>query len=108
MLQLYERCRPDTVTYVIECSYSFTLITNDMKRIYRRVFKSKKPSLGSIHGSGPATSTGTTDPVPSILACGSELDGTTSAQVAAGVSVSVQLRPLHLKVLTNCYGAERP
>ena len=76
-----------------------------MKRIYRRVFKSKKPSLGSIHGSGPATSTGTTDP---ILACGSELDGTTSAQVAAGVSVSVQLRPLHLKVLTNCYGAERP
>ena len=84
-----------------------------MKRIYKRVFKSKKPSLGSIHGPGPATfastsTTGTTDPMPSILACDSESDGTTRAQVAAGASVSVQLGPLHLKVLTYCYRAERP
>ena len=52
-----------------------------------KVFKSKKPSLV-----GPATSTPTsTDLIPSIPAC--DTDVTTSAQAAAGVSVSVQLRP---------------
>ena len=83
-------------TYVIERPFSlpsFTLIINDMKRFYKKVFNSKKPSPGSIHGSGPATSTststGTADLMPSIPACDS--DGTTSAQVAAGVRVSVQL-----------------
>ena len=77
--------------YVIKCSFSFTAIINDMKRIYRKVFKSKKPSLGSIHGHGLAastsTSTGTTDLMPSIPAFDS--DGTVSAQVTAGVSVRV-------------------
>ena len=66
-----------------------------MKRLYKRVFKSKKPSVGSIHGPGPAsfasTSTGTTDPMPSLLACDTESDGTTSAQVTASVSV-IQFR----------------
>ena len=61
----------------------FTLIINDMKRLYKRVLNSKKPSpsLGSIHGPGQATfastSTGTIDPMPSILASDSESDGTT-------------------------------
>ena len=74
-----------------------------MKRIYKKVFESKKPSLASNHGPGPATSTSTlitstTDLVPSIPAC----DATASAQleaqleVTAGVSVSVQLLPSHL------------
>ena len=69
-----------------------------MKSILEKVFKSKKPSLGSIHELGPATSsTGGTDLMPSIPACDSESVGTTtSAQVAAGISVSVQLRPSHL------------
>ena len=72
-----------------------------MKRILKKVLKptGKKQSLG-IHGLGPATSTptstGTTDLMLSIPACDSELDGTTGAQVAAGISVSVQLRPSHL------------
>ena len=87
------------MTYVIECFYPFTLIINDMKRLYKRVFKSKKPSVGSIHGPGPAsfasTSTGTTDPMPSLLACDTESDGTPSAQVTASVSV-IQFRPSHL------------
>ena len=68
-----------------------------MKQFYRKVFKSKKPSLGSIHGPEPATSTSTlitstTDFVPSVPAS----DATASAQVIAGVSVGVQLRPSHL------------
>jgi hypothetical protein len=84
-------------TYVIERSFSLTLIINDMKRIYKKFFKSKKPSLGSIHGPGPATSastliTSTADFMPPIPAS----DATASAQVTAGVSVSVQLRPSHL------------
>ena len=92
-------------TYVIERPFSFTLIINDMKRILKKVFKSKKPSLGSIHGLVPATSTststgsGATDLMLSVPACDS---GTTSAQVAAGI-VSVQFRPSHLWVLTYCY-----
>jgi hypothetical protein len=68
-----------------------------MKRSHEKAFKSKIPSLGSIHGPGPATSTSTlitstTDLMPSIPAS----DATASAQVTAGVSVSVQLRPSHL------------
>ena len=64
-----------------------------MKRIYETVLKSKKPSLGSIHGPGPATSksarAGTTDLLPSIPACDSESDGTVSAQVTDGAIVSI-------------------
>ena len=88
-------------TYVIKRSFSLTSIFNDMKGIYKKLFKSKKPSLGSVHGPGPATSTSTlitntTDLrlKPSIPA--SDSDATASAEVAAGVSVSVQLRPSHL------------
>ena len=71
-----------------------------MKRTHgeKEVFISKKRSRGSKHGPGTAastsTSTGTTDLVPSIPSFDSA--GTTSAQVTAGVSVSVQLRPSHL------------
>ena len=90
-------------TYVIESSFSFTsIIDMKRKRILKKVFKSKKPSLGSIHASGlvPATltstSTGTTDLMLSIPACDSESDGTTSTQVAADINVSVQLCSLHL------------
>ena len=83
-----------------------------MKRIYKKVFKSKKPSLGSLHGPGPATSTSTStganDLLPSIPAWDSESDGTISAQVNAGVSVNVQLRPSHFLVLTYCFRADRP
>ena len=74
-----------------------------MKRIYKKVFKSKKPSLGPIHGPGPATSTSTlitrtTDIMPSIPGS----DATTSVHVTAGVSVSVQLRQSYLSVLIYC------
>ena len=82
-------------TYVIKCSFSltFTLIINDMKRFNKKISKSKKPSLGSLHGPGPlaaastSTSTGTTVLMPSIPSF--ELDGTARVQVAAGVSVRV-------------------
>ena len=65
-----------------------------MKRIVKKVFKSKNLSLGSIHGPGPATSTSThitstTDLMPSISTTSDE---TANALVTAGVSVSVQLR----------------
>ena len=70
-----------------------------MKRILKKVFKSKKPSLDPIHGLGPATSTstrtGATDLMLSNPVCDNESDRVTSAQVAAGVSVSVLLRPSH-------------
>ena len=73
-----------------------------MKRFYKKAFKSMKPSLGSIHEPGPATSTSThitstTDLVPSILTS----HATASAQLtsASSVSVSVQLRPSLLYVL---------
>ena len=63
-----------------------------MKRIYRKIFKSKKPSLGSNHGPGPVASTltstlitSTTDLIPSVPVC----DTIASTQVTAGVSVSV-------------------
>ena len=66
-----------------------------MKRIYRKLFKSKKPSLGSIHGQGPAASTSTNTGTPDLMpfipqaqaACDS--DGIASAQVTAGLSVRV-------------------
>jgi len=73
-----------------------------MKRFYKKVVKSKKPSR-SIHEPGPATSTLTDSTLmtsagglmPSFPACDS--DATASAQVTgAGVSVSLQLRPSHL------------
>ena len=88
-------------TYVIKCSlsFTFTLIINDMKRFYRKIIKSKKPSLGSLHGPGPlapastSTSTGTTVLMPSIPSFDS--DGTASVQVAAGVSVRLA-SPSHL------------
>ena len=103
---------PGLVPYIIDSShyyglfgylsvFSLTLIINDMKRIFKKVFKSKKPSLGSIHGRGhePASATSTstliistTDLMPSIHASAA----TASAQVIPGVSVSVQLRPSHL------------
>ena len=79
---------------------TLTLIINlnDMKRIYKRVFKSKEPSSDSIHGPGPATSTSTmvtstTDLMPSIPAS----DAIASAQVTTGVGVSIQLRPSDFK-----------
>jgi hypothetical protein len=80
-----------------------------MKRFYRKVFKSKKPSLPvvSIHGPGPATSTSTiitttTDLnlnrlLPSIPApswdSNSDANHDARAQVIAEVNVGVQLRP---------------
>ena len=72
--------------------FHFTLIFNDMKRTSEEeVFESKKRSRVSMHGPGPATSTstssGTTDIMPSIPPCDS--DGSTSAQAAATVSVTV-------------------
>ena len=77
-----------------------------MKRIYKKVFK--KPYLGSIHGPGLATSTGTRitstiDIVPSIPAS----YATANAQVAAVVSVSLQLRRSHFQVLIHCYRVGR-
>ena len=79
--------------------YSLTLTINEMKRLYKKVFKSKKPSLGSTHGHGPAISTSTlitntADLMPSIHA--SDVIASRGAQVTAGVSVSVQLRPSHV------------
>ena len=96
MIALYGSCNSNLSTYLIERSFSLTLIINDMKRIYENVSKSKEPSLGSIHGPRPATSTSTlitstTDLIPSIPS-----DATANAQVAAGVTVSVQLAQSHL------------
>jgi hypothetical protein len=65
-----------------------------MKRIYRKVFKSKKASL---HGPEPATSTSTLiTSATDLLSSTPTYDATASAQVTAGVSVSIQLRPSHL------------
>ena len=87
------------LTYVIviiifDLGLDSTII--DMKRFYKKVFKSNKPSLGSIHRSGPTTQaststliTSTADLLPSVPTS----DVTASAQVTAGVSVSVQLCP---------------
>ena len=64
-----------------------TFLFDYMKRIYNKVFKSKKPSLGSIQGPGGATSTSTFNDLMSSIPAS---DATASAQVTAGVSVSVQ------------------
>ena len=77
-----------------------TITGNDMKRFYKKVFKSNKPSLGSIHRSGPTTSTSTiltstADLLTSIPTTSSDV--TASAEVTAGVSVSVQLRASFFK-----------
>jgi len=67
-----------------------------MKRFFKK-FLPKKPSPASIHGLGPASLTSaliTTDLMPSIP--GTASDATESAQVIAGVSVSVQLSPSNL------------
>ena len=85
---------PSQLTYVIKKPFSFTPIINDMKRALKKVFKSKKPSLGTKDGLGPAT--GPTDLMQSSPAFYSELDGTKSRQVAPGVSVSIQLHTSHL------------
>ena len=81
--------------------HSQVQVDNDMKRILKKDFKSEKSSLGSIQGPATltSTSTGATDfmlsrAIPII--CDSESDGTSSTQVAAGISVSVQLSPSHL------------
>ena len=95
--------RHGTFTAILHCLASYVTVTltltiiNEMKRFYKKVFKSDKPSLGSIHGPGPATSTSTLitsidDLMPSIHAS----DATASTQVTAGVSVNVQLRPSHV------------
>ena len=98
--------------YVIEKPFSLTSIINDMKRDLKKVLKSKKPSLGTIHGLGPATSTSTsagpTDLMLFIPACDSKSDRTTSAQGAAGVSVSVQLHPSHIYVLIYLLSSRPP
>ena len=68
-----------------------------MKRIYRKIFKSKKPSPGSKHGPGPvtATLTSTSTLMPSTP---DTSDAAVRAEVTAGVShsVSVHLRPSRL------------
>jgi hypothetical protein len=74
---------------------------------YKKVFKSKKPSLGPIRGSGLPTSTSTlitsaADLRPSVPA--SSCDSDASAQVTADFSVSVQLRPRHLRYLLIVIG----
>ena len=66
-----------------------------MKRIYRKVFNSKEPTLGSIRGretttSSPTIIRSTTDLLPSFLAS----DATASAQVTAGVNASVLASPI--------------
>ena len=89
-------------TYVIDSPLSFTLIINDMNRTSKKnkSFTSKKPYRRPKHGpelaTSTSTSTGTTDLMLSIPDCDFELDGTISAQVVAGVSVSFQLRRSHL------------
>ena len=61
-----------------------------MNRIYRKVFKSRKPSLGSLHGPAASTltSTGTTDLMASIPAF--DTDVTASAQITAQAGDSVR------------------
>ena len=84
-------------TYVIKWSSSFTVtLISDMKRKHssEKDFKSKKPSLGLIHGPGPVNSastpiTSTPDLMPSIPAGDSVSGATASSQVTAGVNVSV-------------------
>ena len=75
-----------------------------MKRFYKKVFKSKKPSLGSIHEPGPATSTSThitstTDLLPSILTSDATAIAQVTSDVQVSVSVTVRLRLSLLHVL---------
>jgi hypothetical protein len=80
-------------TYVIARSFSLTLIINDMKRFYKKLFKSKRPSLGSIHGPEPATLTSTLiTNTAALIPMVPVSDATASAQVTDGASVSYQLR----------------
>ena len=72
-----------------------------MKRIYEKVFKSKNPSLGSKHGPETSTLTSTLKTSTTDLMLSVPSDAT--AQVTAGVSLSVQLRASHLQLLTYCY-----
>ena len=78
-----------------------TMIVADMKRVYKKLFEFKKPSLGSIHGPAPETSTsistGTTVLMPSTPGPACDLDATSSAQFTVEVTtVSVQLSLSHL------------
>ena len=59
---------------------------------------SKGPSKDDAHDADSQQAIGTTDLMPSILACDSE--ATASVQIAPGVSVSAQYLPSHRKVLT--------
>jgi hypothetical protein len=70
-----------------------------MKHFYKKVFKSKKLSLGPIRGPGLENSTSTlitsaADFRPSVPA--SSCDSDASAQVTADFNVGVQLRPYHI------------
>ena len=65
---MYEEKRKRTASVL--CNHKVFLSFNDMKK------KSKKRSLGSKHGPGPATSAS---------------DASAGARVTTGVSVSVQL-----------------
>jgi hypothetical protein len=70
-----------------------------MKRFYKEVFKSKKPSTGPIRGPVLANLTSTlissaADLRPSVPATSCDSDA--SAQVTADFNVSVQLRPYRL------------
>jgi hypothetical protein len=61
--------------------------------MYKEVFKSKKPSLGSINGPEPAVSTSTlTTNTTALMPSVPISDATASAQVTAGINVSVQLQ----------------
>ena len=70
-----------------------------MKRNYKEVFEYKKPSQDSIPGPATSTSTVITIPIdfsPSIPAVDSGATASAQRQVTAGISVSIQLFPLHL------------
>ena len=102
------RVRSILPTYVIERSFSFTLIIIvDMKRTTsNNAFKSKKPyDRRSMHGPGTSTSTSrstsNTDLMPHIPAC--DLDATSSAQpeITAGGSVSLPFPSLSVDSLLS-------
>ena len=98
-------------TYVIETSFSFTLIIIDMKRTNKKnkVYKSKKPyDRRSMHEPqvGPSTSTSTstsaTDLMPYIPpACDLDATSSSSAQVTAGGSVSLPFASLSIDSLLS-------
>jgi len=102
---LYNRERPFFLPLARCVSSNYNPLFNDMKRIFKKLRKSEKakhPSptiadtLGSSPEAGSSTSTimmSTAEPMPSVPA----ISTATSVQViqAAGVTVSVQLRPSH-------------